>query len=38
MLKGTKVMSVGEMDNVEGDDSIMKEIMSRGPVRCRGII
>ena len=33
-VKNFKVMSVGEMDSVEGDSDIMKEIMTRGPVRC----
>ena len=32
-VKSYNTMSVGEMDSVEGDDSIMKEIMTRGPVR-----
>ncbi len=32
-VKSYNVMSVGEMDNVDGDDDIMKEIMTRGPVR-----
>ncbi len=33
-LNVVQVMSVGDMDNVEGDSNIMKEIMTRGPVRC----
>lgn len=32
-VKNYNVMSVGEMDNVDGDNDIMKEIMTRGPVR-----
>jgi cathepsin X len=32
-VKSYNKMSVGEMDNVDGDDDIMKEIMTRGPVR-----
>ena len=33
-VKSYNTMTVGEMDNVDGDDDIMKEIMTRGPVRC----
>jgi hypothetical protein len=32
-VKSYSKMSVEQMDSVDGDDSIMKEIMTRGPVR-----